>query len=107
MIFIKNNIESRIFSFEKNFANIIHEADLCISRAGASTLAELSVLNVPFIAVPLPTSKDNHQLENANFYKDHNCCWVIEQKDFENEIERYLKDILSERNEFLKKRKFE
>ena len=100
----KNNIESRIFSFEKNFANIIHEADLCISRAGASTLAELSVLNVPFIAVPLPTSKDNHQLENANFYKDHNCCWVIEQKDFENEIERYLKDILSERNEFLKKK---
>ena len=60
-----------------------------------------------FIAVPLPTSKDNHQLENANFYKDHNCCWVIEQKDFENEIERYLKDILSEEMNFKKKRKFE
>ena len=41
-----------------------------------------------FYRAPLPTSKDNHPLENANFYKDHNCCWVIEQKDFENEIER-------------------
>ena len=43
--------------------------DFCITRAGASTLAELSFLNIPFMAVPLPTSKDNHQFENASFYK--------------------------------------
>ena len=65
----KNNIEHKIFSFDKNFASSIQQADLCITRSGASTLAELSLLNIPFIAVPLPTSKDNHQLENANFYK--------------------------------------
>ena len=42
-----------IFSFDKNFVEIIQkESDLCITRAGASTLAELSVLNVPFVAVP-------------------------------------------------------
>ena len=64
-----NNVDNIIFSYEKNLINIIKEADLCITRAGASTLAELSVLNIPFIAVPLPTSKDNHQLENANYYK--------------------------------------
>ena len=73
----KNNIENKIFSFEKNFGNIIQQADLCITRAGASTLAELSVLNIPFIAVPLPTSKDNHQSKNANFYKNKDCCWII------------------------------
>ena len=53
--------------------------DLSITRAGASTLAELSLLYIPFIAVPLPSSKDNHQLENAKFYKNNNCCWVLEQ----------------------------
>ena len=84
----KNNIENQIFSFDKNFTNIIGQADLCITRAGASTLAELSVLNKPFIAVPLPTSKDNHQLENANFYKDNECCWVIDQNSFEEKIEK-------------------
>ena len=67
----------------ENFADYIQQSDLCISRAGASTLAELSVMNVPFIAVPLPTSKDNHQLENANFYKNKDCCWLIEQTYFE------------------------
>ena len=39
----KNNIENKIFSFEKNFDKILNQTDLCITRAGASTLAELSV----------------------------------------------------------------
>ena len=102
--YLKNNIENKIFSFEKNFDKIIHQADLCITRAGASTLSELSLLNVPFIAVPLPTSKDNHQLENANFYKNHNCCWLIEQHLFEEKIEKFLKDILEEKSDYLNKK---
>jgi len=100
----KNKIENKIFSFEKNFANIIQQADLCITRAGASTLAELSVMNIPFIAVPLPTSKDNHQLENANFYKDNQCCWIIEQDIFEEKIEELLKDILNNKSDYIKKK---
>jgi UDP-N-acetylglucosamine--N-acetylmuramyl-(pentapeptide) pyrophosphoryl-undecaprenol N-acetylglucosamine transferase len=100
----KNNIENKIFSFDKNFSSNIQQADLCITRAGASTLAELSVMNLPFIAVPLPTSKDNHQLENARFYKDNDCCWLIEQNHFEMDIEQFLKDILNDKRNYLKKK---
>ena len=96
------NIENKIFSFENNFANIIYQSDLCITRAGASTLAELSLMNIPFIAVPLPTSKDNHQFENANFYKNKDCCWIIDQNDFEEKIEEYLSNIIKNKNEYLK-----
>ena len=99
-----NNIENKIFSFDKNFCESIQKSDICITRAGASTLAELSILNTPFIAVPLPTSKDNHQFENANFYKDRNCCWVIEQNYFEKKIEELLKDILDKKSDYLKKK---
>ncbi len=102
--YFKNNIENMIFSFDNNFANIIQQADLCVTRAGASTLAELSILNIPFIAVPLPTSKDNHQFENANFYKNYDCCWIIEQKYFEEKIEGILKDILINKSDYLKKK---
>ena len=98
----KNNIENKIFSFDNNFANIIHKSDLCITRAGASTLAELSLMNIPFIAVPLPTSKDNHQFENANFYKNKDCCWIIDQNDFEEKIEEHLNNIINNKNEYLK-----
>ena len=88
------NIKNFIFSFNENFKEIIQETDLSITRAGASTLAELSISNTPFIAVPLPTSKDNHQLENANFYKKKDCCWVLDQNKFEDNVEQILLNIL-------------
>ena len=99
-----NNIENKIFSFDKNFVNSIEESDLCITRAGASTLAELSASNIPFVAVPLPTAKDNHQYENARFYRDNDCCWLIEQNYFDEKIEQLLKDILNNRSDYLKKK---
>ena len=102
--YLKNDIENKIFNFENNFENIIKDVDLCITRSGASTLAELSVINIPFIAVPLPTSKDNHQLENANFYRENECCWVIEQTNFEKKIEYLLNEILIDKIEYLKKK---
>ncbi len=102
-LYLKYNIENKIFSFDNNFEKSIQEADLCITRAGASTLAELSVANIPFIAIPLPNSMDNHQFENANFYKSYNCCWLIEQNDFEEKIEGLLIDILNNKYEYLKK----
>ena len=102
--YFNKNIEHTIFSFDNNFANIIQQADLCLTRAGASTLAELSVLSIPFIAVPLPTSKDNHQFENANYYKNYDCCWMIEQKFFEEKIEVILKEILINKSDYLKKK---
>ena len=100
----KNNIENVIFDFEKNLINKIRETDLCITRAGASTLAELSIMQTPFIAIPLPTSKDNHQFENANFYKRKDSCWIIEQTFFEEEIEQILRNILQNKNDLLKKK---
>jgi len=102
--YLKNNIENKIFSFDKNFANYVHQSDICITRAGASTLAELSFMNVPFIAVPLPTSKDNHQFENANFYRKNDCCWLVEQHNFEEKIEEILNKVLDDKSDYLKKK---
>ncbi|MBD1166413.1 UDP-N-acetylglucosamine--N-acetylmuramyl-(pentapeptide) pyrophosphoryl-undecaprenol N-acetylglucosamine transferase [Pelagibacterales bacterium SAG-MED07] len=100
----KNNIENKIFSFDKDFYKSLQQADLCITRAGASTLAELSLMNIPFIAVPLPTSKDDHQFENANYYKINGCCWMIEQTSFEEKIEDLLKYIFNNKNDYLEKK---
>ena len=99
-----NNIENKIFCFDENLTNSIKLADICITRAGASTLAELSVINTPFIAVPLPTSKDNHQFENANFYKKKDCCWIIEQNDFEEKIQDILDNLIREKTDYFNKK---
>ncbi len=100
----KNDIESFIFSYNPNFEEILMKTNLCITRGGASTLAELSVLNIPFITVPLPTSKDNHQFENANFYKKKDCCWILDQQFFDEKIEKLLISIIQNKTDFLNKK---
>ena len=100
-----NNIESEIFNFEKNFINLIDKADLCITRAGATSLAEISIMNKPFVAIPLPTSKDNHQMENAKFYKKMGCCWVLDQKTLNKEkLLDILLNILNNNSNFINKK---
>ena len=102
----KNKIENVVFSFDQNLNILLNQSDLCITRAGASSLAEISLLNIPFIAIPLPTSKDNHQFENANYYKNKDCCWVIDQMNFNKQkFEDLLLYILKNKDVFFKKKR--
>jgi UDP-N-acetylglucosamine--N-acetylmuramyl-(pentapeptide) pyrophosphoryl-undecaprenol N-acetylglucosamine transferase len=102
----ENKIENVIFSFEKNLNKLLTQADLCITRAGASSLAEISLLKIPFIAIPLPTSKDDHQFKNANYYKNKDCCWIVDQINFDKEkFEDLLLNILRNKDDFLIKKK--
>ena len=104
-LYLENNIDSYVFSFDQNLNLLIDQADLCITRAGASSLAEISLSKKPFIAIPLPSSKDNHQLENANYYKNKGCCWVIDQINFDKiKFEDLLMNILNNKNEILLKK---
>ncbi len=101
----KNKIENTVFSFNQNLNVLLNQSDLCITRAGASSLAEISLLNIPFIAIPLPSSKDNHQLENANYYKNKDCCWILEQVNFDKQkFEDLLLNILKNKDDFFKKK---
>ena len=100
-----NNIESNVFSFDQNLNELMKQSDLCISRSGASSLAEMSLMNIPFIAVPLPSSKDNHQYENAKYYYDKNCCWIIDQKKFDKKkFEELLLKISKKDEDYVKKK---
>ncbi len=40
-------------------------ASVCVSRAGASSLAEIAAMQVPSILIPYPTAADDHQYHNA------------------------------------------
>tara|TARA_B100000989_G_scaffold128738_1_gene95607 strand:+ start:747 stop:1811 length:1065 start_codon:yes stop_codon:yes gene_type:complete len=100
-IYDEAKIENIIFDFEENLADLIYRSDLCVTRAGASTLAELSIMNKPFLTVPLISAKDNHQFENANFYKNLDCCWVMSQKDFNVvNLGMFLDQIIIDRSEY-------
>ena len=56
-------------------------------------LAELTNVNIPFISVPLPSSADNHQLINANFYKKKNFAFLVEEKDLNDQLLPLIQDV--------------
>jgi UDP-N-acetylglucosamine--N-acetylmuramyl-(pentapeptide) pyrophosphoryl-undecaprenol N-acetylglucosamine transferase len=104
--YTKNKIENIVFNFDQNLDILLNQSDLCVTRAGASSLAEIAFLNIPFIVIPLPTSKDNHQFENANYYKNKDCCWIVDQMSFDKQkFEDFLLDLLRNKDDFFKKKK--
>jgi UDP-N-acetylglucosamine--N-acetylmuramyl-(pentapeptide) pyrophosphoryl-undecaprenol N-acetylglucosamine transferase len=56
---------------------------LVIARAGASSIAELTVIGRPSILVPLPHALDNDQLLNASSLASAGGAWCIEEKDLD------------------------
>ena len=57
----KSNIKYKFIEFTNDSHELYNGIDLAITRGGASTLSELSFLNIPFITIPLPSARDNHQ----------------------------------------------
>ena len=102
----QNNISYQLFNFEENILKFISNANLCITRAGASTLSELTYLNIPYLAIPYPSAKDDHQFQNALFYKNKNCCWILKQDEINEEVlENNLINIIQNKDDYLLKKK--
>ena len=72
-------------SFFENMPELLVKSNLVIGRAGSSTLAELAVIGRPGIFVPLPTSADNHQFENARQFAEAGVGWLVQEKDFDKD----------------------
>ncbi len=62
------------------------QADLVLCRAGATTLAELTVCKKPSILVPFPAAADNHQVHNARSLVDAGAAIMIEEKNLTGEV---------------------
>jgi len=56
-------------------------ASVAISRAGASSLAEMAAMRVPAILIPYPTAADNHQYYNARAFADAGAALLLEQSE--------------------------
>jgi UDP-N-acetylglucosamine--N-acetylmuramyl-(pentapeptide) pyrophosphoryl-undecaprenol N-acetylglucosamine transferase len=58
-------LTGQVLAFTNRMHAALWAADLVISRAGASTLAELTVVGRPAILLPYPFHRDQHQRHNA------------------------------------------
>jgi UDP-N-acetylglucosamine--N-acetylmuramyl-(pentapeptide) pyrophosphoryl-undecaprenol N-acetylglucosamine transferase len=64
-------------SFFDDMPQRLAAAHLVVSRAGASTVTELTAAGRPSLMIPLPNSIDDHQLANARALEGPGAGWVL------------------------------
>lgn len=76
------SINADLTTFFTDIPSRLVSAHLVISRAGASTVAELMAAGRPSILVPLPTAMDDHQTANANAVEEAGSGWLMPEEAF-------------------------
>ena len=69
-------------SFFRDVPDRLAACHLAITRAGASTIAELTCVGRPAILVPYPHATDDHQTANARQLAEIGAAWLVPQPDF-------------------------
>lgn len=62
------SVRAEVAAFFTDMASLYSRADLVVARAGATSLAELSVMGLPAVLIPYPYAADDHQAKNAAYY---------------------------------------
>ncbi len=97
--FYKNaNIDFEAFSFTDKIIEYYSKTNLVITRSGASVLGELVNVKIPFIAIPLPTSADNHQHKNAEFYEKKGYGYLLEEKNIEKNLYELIMSFIKDKS---------
>ncbi len=85
---------------------IIKECDFAITRSGASTVNELLFLERPFLAIPFPFAKDDHQFFNAKHYVKKNLCWLIRESEVKDKfLYKFIVNLIKNKKLLLQKKK--
>ncbi|RUS48433.1 undecaprenyldiphospho-muramoylpentapeptide beta-N-acetylglucosaminyltransferase [Cohnella sp. AR92] len=78
-------------NYINNMPEVLSAASLVVSRAGASSLAEITSLGIPSILIPSPNVTNNHQQPNAESLADAGAGVMILEKDLTGE--KLLKNV--------------
>jgi len=89
--------------FFENAPELMAQAVLVISRAGASSVADISVIGRPSILIPFAAALDDHQTANARGLVDAGAAIAIPERDVSDaglasEITRILQDIKTQQS---------
>lgn len=90
-------IDATVEPFFNDLPKQYLQASLVISRAGATTLAELACLNLPSILIPFEHARDDHQTANANVFQAAGAARIVDPRtpDFEDLIAQSLTDLIA------------
>lgn len=78
-------------------------ADLVVSRAGATTLAEITSCGKPALLIPWGGATDGHQWENARLLNQEEACALIDEQDILDQgLARLIEQVVSDRERLMR-----
>jgi UDP-N-acetylglucosamine--N-acetylmuramyl-(pentapeptide) pyrophosphoryl-undecaprenol N-acetylglucosamine transferase len=85
---------ANVSAFIDDMASAYRGADLIVCRAGATSIAELTVCGRPSVLVPFPGATDDHQTANAKALEATGACIHIAQsQSLADDLETTLRDL--------------
>ena len=74
-----------VMPYQDRMAETLRAADCTISRAGATSLAEISALGLPALLVPFPYAAEDHQTTNARAYVERGAAEMMADSELDSE----------------------
>ena len=94
-----NNVQ--VLAFIDRMDLVYAAADFVISRAGASSVSELSIVGKPVLFIPSPNVAEDHQTKNAKSIVDKNGALMIRESELDENFNTIFSDLVT--NEILQK----
>ena len=101
---ISNELKTQLQKYSVYYKDFIYEMDLAyaasdviISRAGASTIAELALVEKPVILIPSPHVTNNHQMKNALALSEKNAALLIPDHQVPTQLIPALQKIIKDK----------
>ena len=88
----------KIYPFLERIDLAFSVSDYIVSRAGAGSISELSIVGKPVIFIPSPNVAEDHQTKNAQSLVDKQAAILIHEKDLETEFKKMIMELNSSRD---------
>ena len=88
----------KILDFVEDMNKAYSACDVLVARAGATTIAELTVLGIPSILIPSPHVAENHQYYNAKSLSDNNAAVLIKDSEVKNILKQKVLELAGDKN---------
>lgn len=94
-----NNISNvKILPYIYNMEEVMNCVDLVVSRSGAMTITEISIVGKPSIFIPFPYATENHQEYNAKVLEKVGAAKIILDADLDfNILNSTINEIISDK----------
>ena len=89
----KSKVDSeniKLYDFIDQINLAFSVSDFIVSRAGASSVSELSIVGKPVIFIPSPNVAENHQLKNAEAIVNNEAAILVEEKNLKEDLKKKI-----------------